>query len=174
MSLGNVCQGGTSFLTEKYVGPTLSLGNVSLVNTSTRTKKLKALLKQEEGVKRITWMMKLMMMMTHKQKVLWSTQKKQQRQASSSTHIKDSNQSSSGSSEDEDDDDDDELQELASTKNNEAMNEEEMMLGSDHNVDKKADEFIAKFREPIRLQRIASIRTTTTTQAKTKTGPTTR
>ncbi|GKE35870.1 zinc finger CCCH domain-containing protein 18-like protein, partial [Tanacetum coccineum] len=99
--------------------------------------------------------------------------KKQQRQASASTHIKDSDQSSS-SSEDEEDDDD-ELQELASTKNNEAMNEEEMMSGSDHNVDKKADEFIAKFREQIRLQRIASIRTTTTTtQAKTKTGPTTR
>nr|GEX34123.1 nuclear pore complex protein NUP1-like isoform X2 [Tanacetum cinerariifolium] len=87
------------------------------------------------------------------------------------------NSSSSSSSEDEedDDDDDDELQELASTKNNEAMNEEEMMSGSDHNVDKKADEFIAKFREQIRLQRIASIRTTTTTtQAKAKTGPTTR
>ncbi|GJZ82777.1 alpha/beta hydrolases superfamily protein [Tanacetum coccineum] len=96
--------------------------------------------------------------------------KKQQRQASASTHIKDSNQSSSSSSEDEeDDDDDDELQELASTKNNEAMNEEEMMSGSDHIVDKKADEFIAKFREQIRLQRIASIRTTTSTQGPTTT-----
>ncbi|GJY77145.1 hypothetical protein Tco_0482261 [Tanacetum coccineum] len=28
MSLGNVCHGGTSCLTEKYVGPTLSLGIV--------------------------------------------------------------------------------------------------------------------------------------------------
>ncbi|GJT92849.1 putative homeobox-leucine zipper protein HAT4-like protein, partial [Tanacetum coccineum] len=95
--------------------------------------------------------------------------KKQQGQASASTRIKDSNQSSSGSSEDEEDDDD-ELQELASTKNNEAMNEEEMMSGSDHNVDKKADEFIAKFREQTRHQRTT---TTTITQAKTKTGPTT-
>ncbi|GJZ68220.1 alpha/beta hydrolases superfamily protein [Tanacetum coccineum] len=100
--------------------------------------------------------------------------KKQQRQASTSTHIKDSDQSSS-SSEDEEDGDDDELQKLASMKDNEAMNEEEMMSGSDHNVDKKVDEFIAKFKEQIRFQRIASIRTTTTTtQAKTKTGPTIR
>ncbi|GJY92135.1 hypothetical protein Tco_0507917 [Tanacetum coccineum] len=29
MSLGNVCHGGTSCLTEKYVGPTLSLGIVA-------------------------------------------------------------------------------------------------------------------------------------------------
>ncbi|GJU40083.1 alpha/beta hydrolases superfamily protein [Tanacetum coccineum] len=96
--------------------------------------------------------------------------KKQQQQASTSTSMKDSDQSSSSSeNEEDDDDDDDELQELASTKNNKAMNKEKMMSGSDHNVDKKADEFIAKFREQIRLQRIASIRTkTTTTQAKTK------
>ncbi|GJU40088.1 putative homeobox-leucine zipper protein HAT4-like protein [Tanacetum coccineum] len=95
--------------------------------------------------------------------------KKQQQQASTSTSMKDSDQSSSSSENEEDDDDDDELQELASMNNNKAMNEEKMMSGSDHNVDKKADEFIAKFREQIRLQRIASIRTkTTTTQAKTK------
>ncbi|GJR47235.1 ribonuclease H-like domain-containing protein [Tanacetum coccineum] len=30
MSSGNMCHGGTNYLTEKYVGPTLSLGNVSL------------------------------------------------------------------------------------------------------------------------------------------------
>ncbi|PWA58897.1 alpha/beta-Hydrolases superfamily protein [Artemisia annua] len=109
-----------------------------------------------------------------RKKIFMEHPKKQQRQASGSTRIKDSDQSSSSSEDSEDEEDnDDELQELASTKNNNVINEEEMMSGSDHNVDKKADEFIAKFREQIRLQRIASIRTTTT-QAKTKTGPTTR
>lgn len=100
--------------------------------------------------------------------------KKQQRQASASTRRKDSDQSSSSEDSEDEDDNDDELQELASTKNNNVINEEEMMLGSDHNVDKKADEFIAKFREQIRLQRIASIRSTATIQAKPKTGPATR
>lgn len=38
--------------------------------------------------------------------------------------------------------------------------------GSPDNVDKKADEFIAKFREQIRLQRIKSIRTSATQPAK--------
>lgn len=59
-------------------------------------------------------------------------------------------------SEDDEEEDDDELQELASKNNGE-------IGGSDNgpDVDKKADEFIAKFREQIRLQRIASIRRST-------------
>ncbi|GKA89263.1 FAR1-related sequence 5-like protein [Tanacetum coccineum] len=36
MSPGNMCHGGTNLLTEKYVGPTLSLGNVSLASVPKR------------------------------------------------------------------------------------------------------------------------------------------
>lgn len=54
-----------------------------------------------------------------------------------------------------DDDDDDEFEEIAGNDEKVAHNDG----GPD--VDKKADEFIAKFREQIRLQRIASIRRST-------------
>lgn len=64
---------------------------------------------------------------------------------------------------DDEDEGDDELHELASKNNGE-------MVGSDNgpDVDKKADEFIAKFREQIRLQRIASIRRSTPQTPKIK------
>ncbi|XP_023760489.1 uncharacterized protein LOC111908933 [Lactuca sativa] len=65
----------------------------------------------------------------------------------------------------EEESDEDELQELAS-KNGEIVGNDHDHHDHDHDhgpdVDKKADEFIAKFREQIRLQRIASIRRSTT------------
>ncbi|GJX71035.1 hypothetical protein Tco_0308206 [Tanacetum coccineum] len=36
MSSGNMCHGGTNLLTEKYVGPTLSLGKESLTSVPQR------------------------------------------------------------------------------------------------------------------------------------------
>lgn len=57
---------------------------------------------------------------------------------------------------DDDDDGDDECEELSGHENQEVTHNSASDGGPD--VDKKADEFIAKFREQIRLQRIASIR----------------
>ncbi|GJZ44331.1 hypothetical protein Tco_0591586 [Tanacetum coccineum] len=37
ISPGNMCHGGTNYLTEKYVGPTLSLGNVSIASVPQRS-----------------------------------------------------------------------------------------------------------------------------------------
>lgn len=64
------------------------------------------------------------------------------------------------SEEEEEEEEEDELVELASKTNG------KMVGGIDYSdngpdVDKKADEFIARFREQIRLQRIASIRRST-------------
>ena len=64
------------------------------------------------------------------------------------------------SEESQEDEEDDELVELASKNDNNVVDH-----GPD--VDKKADEFIAKFREQIRLQRIASIRRSTSQTPKT-------
>lgn len=58
-----------------------------------------------------------------------------------------------------DDDGDDEFEELSAYVNQEDTHNNASDGGPD--VDKKADEFIAKFREQIRLQRIASVRKST-------------